>query len=81
MSGGLDISWYVSCLFYYSSTHNPERTETGTTIDGGEEFTTFLGPMFAELQDKYRQWLQLTYSMLYFLVYSIAQTLTLFHSE
>lgn len=41
----------------------PNRTETGATIDGGEDFSTFLGPMFMELQEKYRQWLQLTYCM------------------
>ena len=63
MAGGLDISWYVSLSSFSFQYSRPNRTETGATIDGGEDFSTFLGPMFAVLQEKYRQWLQLTYCM------------------
>ena len=38
--------------------------ENGATINGGQPFSRFLGPMLIELQDKYRQWLQLRYSEL-----------------
>lgn len=57
-----------------------DRTETGVTLDGEQAFSSFLGPMFTELQDKFRQWLQLTYSTFTFSFLPVAQTLTDSHA-
>ena len=36
--------------------------QTGETVDDGRGFIQFLGPTFSEVEEKFRQWLQLTYS-------------------
>ena len=39
------------------------RVHTGTTTEGDQDFISFLGPMYDELQAKFLDWLRLTYSM------------------
>ena len=67
VTGGLDISWCVSVLLAHALRYlQCDRTETGVTLDGEQSFSAFLGPMCTELQEKYRQWLRLTYSTFLF---------------
>ena len=40
-------------------------TDHGHTIEGGQDFPSFLGPMYAELHEKFGQWIKLTYSELF----------------
>ena len=61
--GTIDILSYVSSLHQKLNTDTINSAQTGCTLEGEEEFSSFLGPMFGELQEKFRQWLQLTYSM------------------
>ena len=49
------------------------------TVEGKQGFADFAGPLFTELEVKFRKWLELTYSkrlLLYFL-----STLTISFSE
>ena len=50
---------YSECFYYCLHLC---RIRTGLTIEGGQDFVAFLGPMYDELENKFLQWLQLTYS-------------------
>ena len=64
--GTVDILSYVSPFFPFISRltlFNVCSADTGSTLEGKQTFTAFLGPMHRVLQEKFRQWIQLTYSM------------------
>ena len=78
VAGTLDIAWYKFLLAISALCSWSRRTETGVTLSGKQSFSSFLGPMFTELTDKYRQWLELTYSASTFSLHAAMQPLTIF---
>ena len=49
----------------HSGTDTVHSADKGLTIKGGQDFPSFLGPMYAELHEKFGQWIKLTYSELF----------------
>lgn len=53
----------ISLRFYFIlKTNTIHSADTGRTLEGGQDFPSFLGPMRQELEDKFGQWIKLTYS-------------------
>ena len=50
-----------SSSFRYNSNANAiASAQTGQTVEGKQDFTSFLGPMYGELVEKFRKWILLT---------------------
>ena len=61
--GSLHVFKYVFHLSVILTHSSVSSITTGQTIRGGQTFEDFCGPLLGVIQDKYCEWLNLSYSM------------------